>query len=149
MLLLTETILFYWDLFDASSSAKEFSKTQFGKVRDWAQNNAKSRISGARTNASRVTSVSQSRVSSLAPSKSLGVKVKGSTKSSHSIPTQLPATPASAIDQDLPVSYFDEDDDLTEFTSPAQESIAKECDVSYSVIIDTEVSCMTWWNRRL
>ena len=82
----------------------------------------------------------------------VSVKTKKQTtrdQSSHSIPTQPPAMPASAIDQDLPVSYFDEDDDLTEFTSPAQESIAKECDVSYSVIIDTEVSCMTWWNRRV
>ena len=154
MLLLTETVLFYWDLFDASSPTKELGGSHYGQVRDWAQNNVKSRISGIRTNtsrvtpasrvtSSRVTSASKSQHSSFARSKSLGMKVKGSTKSSHSIATQPPATPASAVGQDLPISYFNEDDDVAEFTDPTQESAAKECDVSRSMVSDSELSCMT------
>ena len=154
MLLLTETVLFYWDLFDATSSTKERGGSHYGQVRDWAQNNVKSRISGVRTNtsrvtpasrvtSSRVTSASKSQHSSFARSKSLGVKVKGSTKSSHSTATQPPATPASAVGQDLPISYFNEDDEVAEFMDPTQEGAAKECDVSQSMVSDTELSCMT------
>ena len=130
MLLLTETVLFYWDLFNASSSTKECGGTHYGQVRDWVQNNVKSRISGLQSNASCTTSASKSQLLSFACSNSLGVKVKGSTKSSHSIATQPPAMPASAICQDLPVSYFGEDDDMAEFMDPTQESTVKECNVS-------------------
>ena len=139
MLLLTETVLFYWDLFDASSSAKE-GGAHYGRVRVWAQNNVKGSIGGAWTSASCVTSASNSQVSSFAHSKSLGVKVKGSTRSSHSTTTQPLATPTSAV---IPASYLDEDDNITEFTNPAQECTAKEWGISYSTITDTAVSCMT------
>jgi len=142
MLLLMETVLFYWDLFDASSSAKE-GAAGFGRVRDWAQNNVTSGTGSVRTSASRVTSAPNS----FAHSKSLGVKVKGSTRSSRSIATQPPATPASDVGPDQPVSYLNEDDDTTEFTNPAQEGTIKEWGVSYSLITDTGVSRMTRLNR--
>ena len=91
---------------------------------------------------SRVTSASKSQHSSFAHSKSLGVKVKGSTKSSHSTATQPPAMPVSAVGQDLPISYFNEDDEVAEFMDPTQEGAAKECNVSQSMVSDTELSCM-------
>ena len=140
MLLLTETVLFYWDLFDASSSAKE-GGAGFGRVRDWAQSNVKGGTGSTRTSASHVTSTSNL----FAPySKSLGVKVKGSTRSSRSIATQPPATPASVVGPGQPVSYLDEDDNTTEFTNFAQERpTVKEWGVSYSMITDTGVSCIT------
>ena len=121
MLLVTETVLFYWDLFNATSSMKERGGSHYGQVRDWVQNNIKSRISVVWTNTSCITPascVTSSYVTSA--SKSLGVKVKGCTKSSHSTATQPPAMPASAIDQDLPISYFNEDDEVAEFMDPTQ-----------------------------
>ena len=133
MLLLTETVLFYWDLFDASSLVKGGGPGH-GKIREWAQNNVKSGISGARTSASRVTSVSNSRASFARPPP-LGIKVKGSiTRSSHSFATQPPATPTATP---LPTSYLDEDDDIVEFANPAQENTAKDYDVSHSTISDS------------
>ena len=143
MLLLTETVLCYWDLFDASSSAKE-GGAHYGRVRDWAQNNVKGSIGGAQTSTSHITSASNSQVSSFAHSKSLGVKGKGSTRLSHSNATQPLAMPTSAV---IPASYLDEDNDITEFTNPAQECTAKEWGISCSMITDTGVSCMTWSNR--
>jgi len=144
MLLLMETVLFYWDLFDASSSVKE-GAAGFGRVRDWVQNNVTSGTGSAQTSTSHVTSVPNL----FAHSNSLGVKVKGSTRSSHSIVTQPLATPASAIGPDQPVSYLNEDNDTTEFTNPAQEGTIKEWGVSYSLITDTGVSRMTRLNRYL
>ena len=64
----------------------------------------------------------------------LGVKVKGSTgRSSHSFATQPPATPTATP---IPTSYLNEDDDIVKFTNPAQESTAKDYDVSHSIISD-------------
>ena len=60
-------------------------------------------------------------------SKSLGVKVKGSIKSSHSIVTQPPAMPVSAVGQDLPISYFNEDDNMAEFMDPTVEVTHAPC----------------------
>ena len=149
MLLLTETVLFYWDMVDASSSSKEGDACHGLEIRDWAQKNVKSSISGTQRSVSHVTSASNSQgILLFAHSKVLGVKVKGSTKSSRSIATQPPATPASAAGLDLPISYFDEEDDTSAFTNPTQET-AKEWGVSYcySMITDTEVTCATGIHR--
>ena len=55
MLLLTETVLFYWDMFDASSSSKEGDACHGLEIRDWAQKNVKSSISGTQRSVSVMT----------------------------------------------------------------------------------------------
>ena len=99
MISLTETVLFFWDFFDTSSSAKG-NFTGVGKVKDWA-NNANA-IRTTKLSASRVNTATHSRVVSLSnASRSL----KGTMQSTFSA-TQPPPTPVSFLDEDIePVEF--------------------------------------------
>lgn len=102
MLLLTETVLFYWDYF---SSTVKANVAGVGKVKDWMEKSKE--INVMRLSASRVTnSKSNSRVSSLSNPTSL--EFQGSAKSSRMDATQPLPTPGSAISIALPASYLDE-----------------------------------------
>ena len=57
--------------------------------------------------------------------------------------------PVSAVGQDLPISYFNEDDNMAKFMDPTQESTVKECDVSRSMVSDAELSCMTFFYLKI
>ena len=99
MISLTETVLFFWDFFDTSSSAKG-NFAGIGRVKDWADK--ANTIRTTKLSTSRVNTASHSRVVSLSnASRSL----KGTTQSTSSA-TQPPPTPVSFLDEDIePVEF--------------------------------------------
>ncbi|KAI5994568.1 hypothetical protein F5J12DRAFT_785762 [Pisolithus orientalis] len=132
MLLLTKTILFYWDFLDVQSHSAKGNIAGFGKVKDWAEKLSSSKaICSPRVSAS---STSHSCASSLSNVTSFGVK--GSTRSTHSSATQPPPTPASVSSRVVPVSYPGEDSELAEIGNYTQESISKGSNASTRVSIE-------------
>ncbi|KAI6003230.1 hypothetical protein F5J12DRAFT_893857 [Pisolithus orientalis] len=131
MLLLTKTILFYWDFLDVQSSSAKGNIAGIGKVKDWAEKLLSSKaIHSPKVSAS---STSHSCASSLLNVTSFGVK--GSTRSTHSSATQPLPTPASVSSRVVPVSYLGEDSELAEFRNYTQESISKGSNASTRVSI--------------
>ena len=118
MISLTETVLFFWDFFDTSSSTKG-SLAGVGKVKDWTE---KTKAIRAANSCASKSAPQHSRVSSLLkPSRVL----KGSTRSTSSNATQPPPTPGSVSSIPAPVSFLDEEDESTGFNCDMQESTEK------------------------
>lgn len=129
MLLLTKTVLFYWDFLDVQSSSANGDVAGIGKVKDWAEKPLSSKaIHSPRVSAS---SASHCHASSLLNVMSLGLK--GSTRSTHSSATQPLPTPASVSSRVVPVLYLGEDSKLAEFRNYTQESISKGSNASTGV----------------
>ena len=128
MILLTETVLFYWNLFDPQSASSANNNRSSSTVKAWVETSRKPRSRASAT--LRATSAPHPRITSL--SKAASQVHKGSTRSSYSSATQPSPTPRSVSSIPAPVSYLDEDAELEGFDDSMQEKSGKgKTGVSY------------------
>ena len=119
MILLTETVLFYWNLFDPQSASSANDDCSSSIVKAWVETSKKPH---SRATALHATSAPHPQITLL--SKATSVQ-KSSTKSSYSSATQPPPTPRSASSIPAPVLYLDKDTELGGFYDSTQEKYGK------------------------
>jgi len=115
MLLLSETVLFYWDFFNTQPSSAKNNIMGVRKVKDWKEKYGSTKVAHTTRVASRASSLSNP----------TSHRLKGSAKSTHSSATQPPPTPVSVSSIVIPTSYLDENDDSAKLENFTQDNIGK------------------------